>query len=506
MTETAFHTAGTVRNAVHQMDIRNILQWLTSPAAPQPVDELPMLRFHLQALRQVKVTSVQRAHALDRLYKRGMRVITCLLPSLTSDLVLPVPRKTHRIVNGILDLLQMLADDMLALLEEPSPARPPELALWRSLQALAQQLLISHLIACPAPAGAWQQLHQTYARARHLQVDNTAVQRGSSRRLQNVYYSAVLLGCAQPASLTPQEVLFLADYFERFADQIEPTSVASPVAPATFWIDPARDVAAFSVLRKHSRPTTALLDSFSCVHLCLLLRAQIAQLDAGTSAPELNLPDFAGTSAGRGVLGRLATRWGDLGKRRFIRRRQNHRALLGAGINGLWHLGRKGEPASVNVSHWMVTNESPDGYAVMHVTGNTGVLSVGNVVAVRTDADQNWQICLVRWALSENPEHLELGLQILAPKAVPAILAQPSHDTGDTGTEYLRVLILPEIPKLRSGQSLVVATGALPKEREKLLLLIEGDNVSVREVSRTGIEEQTGSVEIMSIEPVQNPF
>jgi hypothetical protein len=89
------------------------------------------------------------------------------------------------------------------------------------------------------------------------------------------------------------------------------------------------------------------------------------------------------------------------------------------------------------------------------------------VVAIRTDSDQNWQICLVRWALSENPEHLELGLQILAPKAVPAILAQPSHGTGDTGTEHLRVLILPAIPKLRSGQTLVVATGALPKEREE---------------------------------------
>ena len=166
-------------------------------------------------------------------------------------------------------------------------------------------------------------------------------------------------------------------------------------------------------------------------------------------------------------------------------------------------LSKTGEAANVNVSTWMVTNESPEGYAVMHVAGNTGALSVGNVVAIRTDSDQNWQICLVRWALSENPEHLELGLQILAPKAVPAILAQPSHGTG---TEHLRVLILPAIPKLRSGQTLVVATGALPKERKKLLLLIEGDNISVREVHRTSIDEQTSSVEILSIEPDQNPF
>jgi hypothetical protein len=502
MTEIASNAADTDRNAARPRELRDILQWLASPLAPRSLDELPLLRLHLKDLHDVQATPLQRAHALDRLYKRGMTVIACLLPSVTSELVLPVPRKTRRIVNSVLDLLQMLADDTLALQEGvPRPAPPPELALWRSLQALAQQLMISHLIACPTPTGCWQQLHQTYATARRLQV-NTAVPKGTSRSLQDVYYSAVLLGCAQPASLTPLEVLFLAAYFERFADQVEVLSAALPITPGTFWIDPARDVAALSSLRKISRPTD-LPDCFSCLRLCLLLKDQIAQLDAGIPAQELNLPDFAGTPAGRGVLVRLAARWGDSGKRRFLRRRQNHRTLLGTGIDGLWQLSKTGEAANVNVSTWMVTNESPEGYAVMHVAGNTGALSVGNVVAIRTDSDQNWQICLVRWALSENPEHLELGLQILAPKAVPAILAQPSHGTG---TEHLRVLILPAIPKLRSGQTLVVATGALPKERKKLLLLIEGDNISVREVHRTSIDEQTSSVEILSIEPDQNPF
>ena len=140
----------------------------------------------------------------------------------------------------------------------------------------------------------------------------------------------------------------------------------------------------------------------------------------------------------------------------------------------------------------------------MHVSGNIGALSVGDVAAVRTGSDQNWQICMVRWAVSENPEHLELGLQILAPRAVPAILAQPSDSS--TGTEHLRVLILPEIPKLRAGQWLIVAAGALPKHRDKLLLVIEDENVAVREVKSIYVDEQTGSVEILSIEPDQDPF
>jgi hypothetical protein len=129
-----------------------------------------------------------------------------------------------------------------------------------------------------------------------------------------------------------------------------------------------------------------------------------------------------------------------------------------AGIDGLWHLSKQKDTAAVELSRWMITNESPDGYAVMHVSGKIGTLSVGNVAAVRTGDEKNWQICLVRWAVSENPEHLELGLQILAPKAVPAILARPAtvKERSICGFWYC-----PEIPSLRSSQLLVVASGAL---------------------------------------------
>ncbi len=59
---------------------------------------------------------------------------------------------------------------------------------------------------------------------------------------------------------------------------------------------------------------------------------------------------------------------------------------------------------------------------------------------------------------------------------------------------------------LEFGQSLVVAADALPKDRKRLLLVIDGENVVVREVNSTCVDEQTGSVEILSIEPDPNPF
>jgi hypothetical protein len=502
MTETAFNATGTDGNAPPPSGIRTILQWLDLPLAPQPAEELPSLRSHMKALRDLPGSPEQRARVLDGLYTRSTRVVASLLPALSTELVLPAPRKERRIVRSLVDLLQMLVDDTLALLDAGDDPRgpAPDLVLWRSLETLAKQLMISDLIASPARTGAWQQLHAIYATAqrRHL---HTSVPRGVDRSMQDIYHSAILLGCAQPTSMTPPEVLFLAAYLECFADQIEPLPAAAAPAAGSFWIDPERDLPAISCSRRQPPPTVAV-KGFSCDRLCRLLRAQVAELDAGTAPHELKLPPFAGTPAGRGVLQRLAGRWSDAGKRRFQRRRQNHRTLLTAGIDGVWKLGKKGEAANVELSTWIITNESPDGYAVMHVSGHTGVLAVGELAAVRTGSSENWQICMVRWALSENPEHLELGLQILAPRAVPAILAQASDDAG---TEHLRVLILPEIPKLHSGQSLVVASGALARAHKKLLLVIEGDNVLIREVHSTCVDEQTGRVEILSIEPDQDP-
>jgi hypothetical protein len=117
MTDTAFNASGTHKDAVPEPGIRTILQWLQLPLPPHPADELPSLRSHLKALRELAGTPQQHARALDGLYERSATVISRLLPSLATDLVLPVPRKERRIVRSVLDLLQMLADDTLALLE-----------------------------------------------------------------------------------------------------------------------------------------------------------------------------------------------------------------------------------------------------------------------------------------------------------------------------------------------------------------------------------------------------
>jgi hypothetical protein len=231
----------------------------------------------------------------------------------------------------------------------------------------------------------------------------------------------------------------------------------------------------------------------------------LTALEHGDSAASLGLPDFANTHAGQGVLRRLQLLWGHPAKRKYPRRRQSYRVSLCSGLDQLWTLIREPDERH-QISEWMVTNESPDGYSLMHMSGETDNARVGDIVAVqaigeRAELKPLWHVCIVRWAISENPEHVELGLQQLASHVIAAELARPL----ELDSKHIAALILPEMPPLRPHAGIVVQTGTLPANVRKLVLLIEKDNLEVREVRPTELTEQTSSIEVFTVEPNETP-
>ncbi|PKO90771.1 MAG: hypothetical protein CVU16_09200 [Betaproteobacteria bacterium HGW-Betaproteobacteria-10] len=151
---------------------------------------------------------------------------------------------------------------------------------------------------------------------------------------------------------------------------------------------------------------------------------------------------------------------------------------------------------------WMVTNESPDGYALMHISGETNDLHVGDIVALKplgeyVETPTTWHVCLIRWAISENPEHIELGLELLAPRAIAAEIAHPST----LAAGKIAALILPETPPLRPFESLVIPSGILKENTRKIILVVEDKNLEIREICATHLAEQTSAIEIFSVSP-----
>ena len=150
----------------------------------------------------------------------------------------------------------------------------------------------------------------------------------------------------------------------------------------------------------------------------------------------------------------------------------------------------------------MVTNESPDGYALMHMSGQTDDVRIGDIIALQavdeqTGMSQAWHICIIRWAISENPEHIELGLQILAPSATAVELAPPF----DLAMSKVHALMLPATPPLRPMQSLIVPPGLLRENTRHIIVLMEEENLSIRELQADELCEQTSSVEIFTVSP-----
>ena len=472
-----------------------------APEAPFAGDAPDRLTALLQDLRENKLPRSSLEGEVDRLFNQCALSVSAVHTALIGA-PFPIHRKHRQLARS----LQKLLATMASILEEaggecsahtsPQQRATTFLAQHHALRILSWHLLTSYLSATPATKGIWQLLHTYYARTVELGLDEHTA-KGVPASPRQIYYTTVLLGCAQPSSFNSREIAFVADYLEIFSDQTDTGQERSIDLPAAFWLDTTCDAPATACARKRP-PAGTTARYFSCERITELLKNQIDALDSGIQPAQLGIPEFAATSAGQGVLRRLLNHWGNPGKRRFPRRRLNYRVTLCTGLDNLWPLLCANSAPQIETSSWMIVNESPDGYALMHILGSTGQIAIGDIAAIRTETGNTWQICIVRWVISENQEHVEIGLQIIAPRSLPAQLIQ----TDGSGEERrFRALLLPEIPALRSSEMLVVPSGTATNSSNRLFLIIEKDNLEIREIRNTGISEQNGQIEVFRIDP-----
>jgi len=484
--------------------IKRILEWLVV-AQGRAIDgeDADRLLSHLLLLRDSPTPPAQRIKILDLLFKQAERVVEAELARLR-DISLPVSRKTRLRVKLILDLLKALTQDYfntLADLFDPkveNTLHTPHLSLRQAMRAISWQIGICHLVAAPPPLGLWQQLHAAFRNARRLGIENFPAPRGGAN-LQRVYTNILLAAIAQPASFSSVELKFISDYIEQSPLSVELLESPPLDSSTLFWIDLDRDFPAHALIRRAPSADSQVI-YFSCAAHASEAARQHAELLKGVPAAALGLADFADTHAGQGVLFRLAALWGQPVKRKFARRRQSYRAKLCWGLDNLWKLIRTPE-ADVEQSEWMVTNESPDGYAMMHVSGQTVGLRIGDIVALQSLEDQAetpplLHVCIIRWAISENPEHVELGLELITSRAIAAEIAQAEAQAGK-----IAALILPETPPLRPNESLVVPSGFLKENLGRIVVMVEEGNLKIREVRTNQLSEQTSAVEVFSVSP-----
>ena len=483
---------------------KSILEWLAVAHGRTGSGDAEEIHQQLLVLRESATSAAERTKLLDLLFKHVDRVVSAELPRL-HEVRLPVSRKFRHRIGIIQELLETLAQEYFNTLSElfdprgTPPPHAPQNTLRLLVRCIGWHIRISHLVAAPNGVGIWQKLHAAYRTARRLGLAEEPGPDGEPS-IQQSYMHILLAAIAQPASFCSNELEFIADYIGSSVTTVDIFETPPLDRGGVFWLDLEQDLPA-QALERRIPPSDILALYFACDLVARNTRGRLAALTQGAPASSLGLPAFADTPAGHGVLRRLAQIWGQPAKRRYPRRRQSYRVNLCAGLEHLWQLIRYPEQPG-QISEWMVTNESPEGYSLMHMTGLTSHLRVGDIVAVqpigeRSEATPTWHVGIVRWAISENQEHIELGMQQLASHAIAAEVIRPLElENGN-----LSALILPEIPPWRDLPALVTQTGKISGHEGSLILLIEQGNFGIREVRTTALTEQTSSIEVFSVEP-----
>ena len=120
-----------------------------------------------------------------------------------------------------------------------------------------------------------------------------------------------------------------------------------------------------------------------------------------------------------------------------------------------------------------IINISPSGYCLNWSSGLPTQIQNGEVVGVREDTSDNWNLAIIRWIKVEPGEQTLTGIELMAPNARPAA-ATMLHKTQDS-SHFMRCFVLPESPALGHAASLIMPS--LPFQAGCKILLQDHDEV-----------------------------
>jgi hypothetical protein len=366
------------------------------------------------------------------------------------------------------------------------------LPVVRAMQYLARRLALGYRAYATNPKAVWSELHelQHFAARRAL---STRALPGEQATPSVLYRSALLVAFAEPLQLLQGDVDRVQRYVERYGDlaRLAPPS-QSRTGTGTFLVKPQRDVPGYA-LGKRNAPSPHAHDLvLDTQPLAEKLLAQLARLAAGEPFTETVLPAEGDEDAFRDLLARLVKHWGSVPSRRFTRLRTQARVELAVGLRGIRdYLEHAGPPGAGG--EWLVTNESPRGFALLHVAGPVEPIRVGEVVGLRPHDTESCHVCVVRWVLSDNPEHVELGLEEIAPSARPGSVRSARGDRTEQP-----VLLLPEVPALNQAPALLAPLAALEITSELNL----GELQSRLRVKATRLVERTVNAKVVQFSAV----
>lgn len=440
--------------------LQEVLVWLGAEQETDPLRHLPALRTHVVAVTAMDIPAVQHLKLLD-LFRMRTEALTGEIKPLLLDATLPIPRQLRTVALALMEVHGTLASGYLKVIRRAAPEKlralnfTPAHLCAQGLAHLVQEYEIAQLISLPASADFWRCAQALYGLIRTgLPTDDQTVPEvAEAERSMKVILA---LATAQPEGFSPRETSFLADYLRQQATALEIGREDRLPAEDEYWLDEARGlppVAASRLMPSGDRPPI----HFSCKPLGTLAHRHLTELGSGDRPESLGIPGAAVLADYRSVLNRAEVRWSNPPKRRISRRHKGYRVQVCTHLGQLWQQlhGSGPDGGEPLASEWLIRNESANGYAIMHVAGELGGIVSGSAIGLRSAPDVPWNICIVRWARSELADHIELGLELVAPTAEAVRVAR----SGPDAQQPIPALRLPALPSLNRAESLLTARG-----------------------------------------------
>lgn len=349
-------------------------------------------------------------------------------------------------------------------------------ALVRAMELEKRRLLLAFRAYTPGSRSAWKNLHLLYRIAKKGGYAKT-VQVGASDTPERVYIKALLMTFAEPARLTQQELERVRFYIERHAQHAMLSegrgSLARHEVPAGCFLVRQQDDVDNGPMRKR-RGTNPISGDLvlDCGSLIRKLREQIDGLDHGIMPSKLDLPSVAKRPQYLAMLRSLLQLWSEPPQRRFSRQHFRPRIDLVAGFDDIWsfmtgrYFNRRqtdnlmvAAETTPQISEWSIANESPTGFALQYVSGDTGATASGALIGLSPPTRGTVYICMVRRLVSREHNRVDLGLQKYAAMAIATRFTLQGDASGDKS--QARAIVLPHVPTLEGKAAVIALPGTL---------------------------------------------
>lgn len=499
----------------------------------------------LLALNRTVVPAQDRFEIMEMYIAPSAAVTAALQPQL-NRVALPLTPQKKQLADFLSQIDMEMAYGYKSALRDALVGRQrlrseaQTIAIERTVRYLNQVLLRAYQIYRPYPAGIWRELHALYEFAErsgvhHERIPPAHAEEGHTT-VSRRYKQALLLGLCGPYQLPPNECRQVDQFLSVWADKaviINDFQVTNTVGH--FLIDLTADAPPIVYPKDTRVDPSPRLRVLNAIGLASTTHAFMSRLQKGETPKAMDLGSECIGPACLDMLRRMVRFWGLTARRQFTRTKIAGDLALCAGINAL-HFFAAGQkpfvgdipaptadeasidvalsfdeataeppapeaarvvptlaepllraPETFRVDNWQVRDESAAGLALLRDAPGVAV-RVGELIGIQNEATGDWRVGVARWLKSPDTDHVEMGVEMIAPAAQP-VAVKTTADTPDA--RYRQALLLPALPTLRKPASLLVPGGTF--QSGQTLYLRAGD--SLRVVKPTQLLERSNAFE-----------